>query len=414
MIQASPPSRAREKTQARRSPEKNGASAPGSSSSSDAPDPSGIAEASRLLLDSLNLAVAAFHAESGVLMYCNAAFKTAFARNQAASTVTYAAFEGAFFQRLMMDGDAPRISSANPGGASAGPFTSEEQDLLHRDSGRWYSGRAVNGVISFSPVVILHLADITDRLEAEHRKHSQRQQMLFTSKVMSVGEMAATLAHELNQPIGSLTNYLTGTLRYLDSHPDIDTAIVEPLRSAKKQAERAASIITRIRQFVRAREPKLSELSLEEVMADVLTLVEPESTKYGVRICLALPAGLPSVRADRVMVEQVIHNLVKNAIEAMTSPLQERKLITVTAKKAPSSLIEVSVEDSGHGLPVQASEQVFSPFFTTKADGLGIGLNICRSMIEYHGGSLFFKNNAHQSGSTFIFTLPEFASAGGN
>jgi signal transduction histidine kinase len=366
--------------------------------------------AHQILLDSLQLAVAAFHAESGDLFYSNAAFYSSFVQGGATLPLTYAAFERGF-QRLMLDGEITRTSNAHPGTASASVFADGEQHLLHRSSGRWYSGRAVNGTISAEPVLILHLADITQRLEAEHRKHSQRQQMLFTSKVMSVGEMAATLAHELNQPIGSLTNYLNGTLRYLDAHPDIDSAIIDPLRSAKKQAERAASIITRIRQFVRAREPKLNELHLEEVMSSVLTLVEPESTKYGVQICLALPAELPSVRADRVMVEQVLHNLVKNAIEAMTSLSHAGKLITIAAKKTHSSLIEVSVEDSGHGLPMQVSNQVFSPFFTTKADGLGIGLNICRSMIEYHGGSLFFKNNVHQSGSTFTFTLPEFVSA---
>lgn len=404
MIQASRPSRTPEKSPAPRSVGKTGAGASGSSPFSNA---SGTASAHQILLDGLQLAVAAFHAQSGHLVYSNAAFQAAFAQEHA---VTYAAFESAF-QQPMRDGEVLRSRSAHSGGASTNLFAIEEQQLLHLHSGRWYSGRAVHGVISGEPVLILHLVDITERLEAEHRKHSQRQQMLFTSKVMSVGEMAATLAHELNQPIGSLTNYLTGTLRYLDSHPDIDTAIVEPLRSAKKQAERAASIITRIRQFVRVREPKLNELDLEEVMASVMTLVEPESTRYGVQICLALPAGLPPVLADRVMVEQVLHNLVKNAIEAMSSPSHGRKIITVAARKTRTSLIEVSVEDSGHGLPMHVRDQVFSPFFTTKADGLGIGLNICRSMIEYHGGSLFFKNNVHQPGSTFTFTLPECASA---
>jgi signal transduction histidine kinase len=409
MIQAGLSNRTKDKSQGRRSAEQAVESAlvtPTVSLPSIAVNPH------QILLDSLQLAVAAFHAKSGHLAYCNAAFLAAFPQERAVAWA-YAAFEG-MFQRLTMDGDAVRGEGTFPGGALVGQFGRDEQHLLHRHSGRWYAGRAVEGAIAGESVIILHLADITERLQAEHRKHSQRQQMLFTSKVMSVGEMAATLAHELNQPIGSVSNYLTGTLRYLDAHPDIDNAIVEPLRSAKKQAERAASIITRIRQFVRAREPKLNELNLGEVMASVLTLVEPESTRFGVQICLALPAGLPSVRADRVMIEQVLHNLVKNAIEAMTGPLNGEKLITVAARQTLASLIEVSVEDSGHGLPTQVSDQVFSPFFTTKADGLGIGLNICRSMIEYHGGSLFFKNNAHQPGSTFTFTLPEFTHTEGN
>jgi signal transduction histidine kinase len=398
MIQVSLSSRATEKPPRRRSA---GTSAAGVAGSSSTPD------VHEILLDSLRIAVVAFSAQSGDFVYANAAFKSAFAREPAMSK-TYVAF-ARDFQRLMMDGENARAANTAEVAGSASLFAGDDQHLLHRPSGRWYSGSAVRSAFSDEPVVILHLADITEKLEAEQRKHSQRQQMLFTSKVMSVGEMAATLAHELNQPIGSLTNYLNGTLRYLDSHPGTDSAIVEPLRCAKKQAERAASIITRIRQFVRAREPKLNELSLEEVTASVLTLVEPESTRYGVQICLRLPAGLPSVRADRVMTEQVLHNLVKNAIEAMTGTSAGKKVITVAARKAPSSMVEVSVEDSGHGLPLQVSDQVFSPFFTTKADGLGIGLNICRSMIEYHGGSLFFKNNTHQAGSTFTFTLPVFA-----
>jgi C4-dicarboxylate-specific signal transduction histidine kinase len=217
------------------------------------------------------------------------------------------------------------------------------------------------------------------------------------------------LAHELNQPIGSITNYLNGTLRYLDAHPNTDSNLLEPLRAAKKQAERAASIITRIRQFVRAREPKLNELSIDEVTSSVLTLVEPESTKYGVQIYTAIAQDLPAVRADRVMIEQVLHNLVKNAIEAMTEPTVAQKKIIIAAKKTSSNFIEISVEDAGKGLSQETGDQIFSPFFTTKTDGLGIGLNICRSMIEYHSGSLFFKNNDNRLGSTFAFTLPEYS-----
>ena len=391
MIQGHAPSRAKDKPRARNDMAKNTLIA------------QNYEPMLQTLFNSLNHAVAAFSAQSGALTYANTAFHLAFSFKTNTSKLLNEFKRD--FVHLMMDGD----SSPTDASKLAPHFAGKVQDMLHRPSGRWYCVHVVNASAESGDMVILHLADITQRLEAEQRKHTQRQQMLFTSKVMSVGEMAATLAHELNQPIGSITNYLNGTLRYLDAHPEIDANLLEPLRSAKKQAERAASIITRIRQFVRAREPKLNELSIDEVTASVLTLVEPESTKYGVQIYTEIAQDLPTVKADRVMIEQVLHNLVKNAIEAMIEPSVAQKMITIAAKKTPSDLVEVSVEDTGKGLSQETGGQIFSPFFTTKTDGLGIGLNICRSMIEYHSGSLFFKNNENRVGSTFAFTLPKFA-----
>jgi C4-dicarboxylate-specific signal transduction histidine kinase len=222
--------------------------------------------------------------------------------------------------------------------------------------------------------------------------------------VMSVGEMAATLAHELNQPIGSLLNFLNGCVMRLErlqiDPQDLHAALVE----SRAQCERAAAIITRIRQFVRAREPRMTAVSLHEVCTTVIGTLDAEIKLHHVQVQMQVAADLPAVQADRVMLEQVVHNLAKNAIDAMRTQKPPRRLV-LRAALGRDGLVETSVQDSGPGVAEDARSHLFSPFFTTKADGLGIGLNICRSMIEFHGGSLYYDHPA-AGGSRFAFTVP--------
>ena len=336
---------------------------------------------------SLNAAVVAFDGH-GQRLYANPAFARCFG-DASAQALTEEAFERSF-----------RVSSAMPTADSS----AASGEWQHPASGRWYAVSRSSGRVGGRGLHVFELTDISQRVADEQQRSSRREQLLFTSKVMSVGEMAATLAHELNQPIGSLLNFLNGCVIRLERGPtdaqDLRTALLE----ARQQCERAAAIITRIRQFVRAREPRMAEVSLRDVCATVIGTLDAEIKRHHVQVQLELPGDLVAVQADRVMLEQVVHNLVKNAIDAMRTQKPPRRLL-LGAAPTRDGMVETSVRDSGPGVPEEARHQLFSPFFTTKADGLGIGLNICRSMIEFHGGALYYELPP-EGGSRFAFTVP--------
>ncbi len=271
-------------------------------------------------------------------------------------------------------------------------------------SGRWYAlhwhdldrdGRALS---------LLTAVDISERIETLDSHKSQQEKLLFTSRMMSVGEMAATLAHELNQPLAAIVNYLNGSLR-LVAQAGGPVQVERALQAARTQAEHAAAVIARVREFVRAREPRRDAQDLPLIVDTVLELLRLEAERQQLRIELALAPALPRVYADRVMVEQVLLNLVKNAIEAMREVPAAQRGLRIEARVNLDDEIEVRVCDRGPGLSQAESEQLFSPFYTTKSDGLGIGLAICRSIIEYHEGRLFFEPR-EGGGSVFGFTLP--------
>lgn len=354
----------------------------------------GKAALAQTVCDTLRSAVVAFDSGTGALLFANAAFHASFAPTSASG----AAWDAAAFERRIL-----------PAGAAVSPSAAAETELLDPQTGCWYAvhrhaAKGANGGLQ-----VIELTDISQRLIEEDQRRSQHRQLLFTSKVMSVGEMAATLAHELNQPIGSLLNYLNGGLLRLERSrharapldvEDLHGALVE----ARQQCERAAAIITRIREFVRTREPKMTVLALVDVFHSVVALLESEVRIHHIEAVTDVAAEVAPVRADRVMIEQVVHNLAKNAIEAMRHQAGTRRLV-LSASMNADAMIEIAVLDSGPGVADSARDQLFSPFFTTKPDGLGIGLNICRSMIEFHGGSLFY-SRPPTGGSRFCFTLP--------
>lgn len=270
-------------------------------------------------------------------------------------------------------------------------------------SNRWYTlqwGR-IEGDAALD---LLTAVDISARIEALDSHKSRQEKLLFTSRLMSVGEMAATLAHELNQPLAAIVNYLNGSLRLVDQAGG-PVQVERALLAARTQAEHAAAVISRVREFVRAREPRRDAHALPEIAGTVLELLRLEAERQQLRVDLALGAGLPPVYADRVMIEQVLLNLVKNAIEAMREVPAAQRGLRIEGRVNLDGEVEVRVLDRGAGLTPAESEQLFAPFYTTKADGLGIGLAICRSIIEYHEGRLFFEPR-DGGGSVFGFTLP--------
>ncbi len=254
------------------------------------------------------------------------------------------------------------------------------------------------------PAEALFITNMSECVESLRRHRQQHEQLLSTSRMMSVGEMATTLAHELNQPLGAAINYLSGC-EQLAAQTTAPERMLQGIRLAKRQTERAAEIIGSIREFVRSREPHRQNLDVRQLVRGVTELLRLEAEQYQVSMVRRLPDELPPIFADRVMIEQVLLNLVKNAIEAMRDTPPARRLITLSARLDYDGMVELRVADQGCGIDEEGMRKLFTPMFTTKPDGLGIGLAICRSIIEYHEGRLFAEPNP-DGGCALVFTVP--------
>jgi len=249
--------------------------------------------------------------------------------------------------------------------------------------------------------------DITERKHAEELARQQEAQLQFTSRLVTMGEMASTLAHELNQPLAAIASYNTGCLNLLE-RPECTTADLKPaLEKIGAQAQRAGKIIRRVHDFVRKSEPKRAPCSLNEVIDDCLGFIEAEARKHRIRLETRVP-DLPSIPADRLMLEQVLLNLMRNGMEAMSDNAEADRLLVVSVDIGEKEL-SVSIADQGSGIAPEIREKLFTAFFTTKREGMGIGLSICRSIIEFHRGRLWAEDNPHSNtgrGTIFTFTLP--------
>ena len=249
--------------------------------------------------------------------------------------------------------------------------------------------------------------DITERKRAEELARQQQEQLQFTSRLVTMGEMASTLAHELNQPLAAIASYNTGCLNLLHSGQSSPQEILPALEKIGLQAQRAGKIIRRVHDFVRKSEPKRAPCLLGEVIEDCLGFVEAEARKRHVRIEGDIPP-LPPIPADRLMLEQVLLNLIRNGMEAMAATPEAERTLRIAVDTGDSELL-VSVADHGSGIAPEIRDKLFTAFFTTKPEGMGIGLSICRSIIEFHRGRLWAEDNPQSptgSGTIFRFTLP--------
>jgi two-component system sensor histidine kinase DctS len=179
------------------------------------------------------------------------------------------------------------------------------------------------------------------------------------------------------------------------------------LEQARQQAQRAGQIIKSVHEFVKKREPERQQVTISSVVEGVRALVELQARQAYVSVRLHIPRDLPPVLADRVMLEQVLLNLTRNGIEAMQDVAPERRVLRIEARAAAGQ-VAMSVIDNGHGIAPEVAERLFSPFFSTKAEGMGMGLSICRTAIEFHGGTLTHADNPG-GGTVFTFTLPQQA-----
>ncbi len=248
------------------------------------------------------------------------------------------------------------------------------------------------------------MVDITEQKRAEEmgRQHLERVQQ--TSRLITMGEMASSIAHELNQPLAAIANYCSGCVSRLSAEGYRREELLAAMEKASAQAERAGKIIRRLRDFVNKREPHRAPAPLGEVVDDAIGFAQLDAKKAGVDIRVDVPSGLPPVFVDRVMIEQVVLNLVKNGVEAMQPPARGREL-TVTARADGERGVELAVSDRGKGFAAEDAERLFAPFYTTKPEGMGMGLSICRTIVEFHGGRLWAQPNPG-GGSVFRFTLP--------
>ena len=246
--------------------------------------------------------------------------------------------------------------------------------------------------------------DIAERKRAETQAQERRAELLRIARLNTLGELASGLAHELSQPLSAVVNNTDACARRLASGQADTGAISRSLGKIADQAKRAGNILGRIRALAQRRPPQFASVDMNEVVHDVIDLLSWEARHKDVTVNLELDPALPVVWADGVQVEQVVLNLARNAIEAMSTMEQRPRRLTLRTMTRGTELIQVGVCDTGVGLPEDLG-RIFEPFFTTKVDGLGVGLSISRTIVEMHGGTLEARRNA-DGGSTFVLVLP--------
>ena len=245
--------------------------------------------------------------------------------------------------------------------------------------------------------------EIKERQHAQEQALNHQAELAHVARLSTMGEMASGLAHELNQPLSAIHTYVQGCIRRLNMDNSDSEAIINALQLTAQQADRAGGIIRRLRSFVRKGETHKTYTDINHIVNEVISFLESQFKSSQVILTLELEDELPPVLADIIQIEQVLINLLKNAIESMTEI--EEATIIVSTKRFNNNFIELCVIDSGHGISEDKLKRIFNPFFTTKSTGMGMGLSISSSIIEAHDGKLYARNNTEQ-GARFCFTLP--------
>lgn len=282
--------------------------------------------------------------------------------------------------------------------------------------GRRKDGSEVRVEIGLTPItiaddlfVLASVTDISARLRLEQESALQRDELAHLSRVNLLGEMSGSLAHELNQPLTAVLSNAQAALRFLQhEHPDLGE-VRDSLTHIVENDKRASEVIRRLRALLRKEQVDYQLLSINEVVRDVLRLINSDLLNRSVAVSLDLAKGLPAVSGDRVQLQQVLLNLVINACDAMEQVATGR-VLAVRTQAAPGSGVEVSISDVGRGIPEDQLEGIFAPFNTSKAEGIGLGLAICRTIVAAHRGTLWATNNPSR-GATLHFVLPADATA---
>jgi len=261
--------------------------------------------------------------------------------------------------------------------------------------------RGADGSLHFIGLV----RDLTELREAQAQSFRQRQEMLNTSRLSTMGEMAAAMAHELNQPLSAIANYSAASLRLLkNENTDLDT-IKEALEQINNQAHRASEVIRRTRDFTRSTETRREMTTVPDIMREVLPLAELDAHANNIALEVDIADNLAGIEVDSLQIQQVLLNLLRNGVDAMQGVEPEFRRITVSALYSAPGELSIVVKDQGEGISAETAEKLFNPFFTTKNTGMGMGLAICRTIAEAHSGSLEFRRNPDR-GVSFVLKLP--------
>ncbi|MBC7438189.1 MAG: PAS domain S-box protein [Bdellovibrionales bacterium] len=272
--------------------------------------------------------------------------------------------------------------------------------------------------------------DVSEQRRIEEMSRASQERLQATARLATVGEMASLLSHELNQPLAAISSYATGSINMLRAQPqhpstrhlgaETSDGLEMAMRRIAEQAERAGKVIKSVHDFVRRRDQAREPIAPQALLDAIMPLVSLQARKLRVEIQTRIEPRLPDVMCDRTMVEQVLLNLARNAMQAMASeeqPPSVERMVVLQARRSPTSertahsagWVEFSVVDWGPGITDEVSRQLFTPFFTTKLEGMGLGLSLCRTVVEQHGGFLGFEPNAPR-GTIFRFTLPVWQS----
>jgi two-component system sensor kinase FixL len=299
----------------------------------------------------------------------------------------------------------------------------EEKDILkrvrvgqrihHYETSRLKkSGEEIDVLLSVSPIrdhtgaiagASTILRDITAQKQASARTEQLQAELFHLSRLSAMGQMAATLAHELNQPLSAISNYLSGARKLLSIQGDL-TGLDEALAKSAEQAARAGEIVRRLRDFVLKGETTRVWQNLNQLSTETLKLALVGTKPLGLQVEMRLDPSIPPVFIDKIQLSQVIHNIVRNAVEAMQDAPERRLSLTTRSNNEPA-YVELEISDTGNGISPEISHRLFQPFVTTKASGMGIGLSICRQIVENHGGSIAASANEPR-GTAFRVVLP--------
>ena len=372
------------------------------------------------VLESLDAAVSVVSLETNALLFANRFYRERFGDDSKG----HFQLAGNDASNTTMRDIAEDLEDSPPGIPTHFLYQESESEEVQLSDGsnQWFEVRR-----RFIPWVDGHLAqlliatDITTRKEADELAQQQQERMQFTSRLTTMGEMASSLAHELNQPLSAISNYCMGVAKRLDGNldPTLTKEILPALEKASEQAHRAGTIIQRIRGFVKRSEPQRKTSCISEIINDAVGLVEIEAHRHRLSITSQIAENLPVVNLDPVLILQVVVNLLKNALDSVREayPLSSRwsaPAVKISADLDTSifpAMLRIQVTDAGGGIPENVLEHMFEPFFSTKSDGMGMGLNICRSIIESHHGRLWATNvtdseQTKLAGCTFTILLP--------
>ncbi len=253
------------------------------------------------------------------------------------------------------------------------------------------------------------IRDLSEQRRTEEEALKQREEMVNVSRLSMMGEMAAAMAHELNQPLTAIANFAAASQRLLNTDTEANKELVlEALQDIQDQAHRAGEVIQRTRAFTHGDTSK-SSTTLAAIFRQIQSLAQMDCKANNIQLKLNIPDDLPEVEVDPVQIQQVMLNLIRNAVDAMSETPPESREILITGKLTAPHELRFEVHDSGSGVKPEDADSVFNAFFTTKSAGMGMGLAICRTIVRNHGGELRFRHNNVKNpaaGMTFFFTLP--------